>query len=129
MTHKLKITPGYNISKTINEARLMFIFEEKYVNCKSNQSDGYEKDCFIYAENWAALMQIELVNGKKLTDIYKITSFEADTEGITGYMYDMAVNILSQFWKHGEELRKLHNKEYGKEGDGVVNPALLIIKN
>jgi len=47
--------------------------------------------------------------------------------GITGFMYGCAVNLLSQCWKHGEELRKWHNKEYGHEGDGVVNPAVFTI--
>lgn len=52
---------------------------------------------------------------------------EADTEGITGYMYGCAVSILSQCWKYGEYLRKWHNKEYNYDGDGVVNPAILTI--
>lgn len=54
-------------------------------------------------------------------------SHEADTEGITGFMYGCAVNILSQCWEHGEELRKWHNKEYDYEGEGVVNPAILTV--
>lgn len=43
-------------------------------------------------------------------------------------MYGMAVSILSQCWKYGEFLRKWHNKEYGYEGDGVVNPAVMTVK-
>lgn len=52
-------------------------------------------------------------------------SHEADTEGITGFMYGCAVSILAQCWEYGEELRKWHNKEYDYDGDGVVNPAIL----
>ena len=54
-------------------------------------------------------------------------SHDADTDGITGFMYGAAVSILSNHWKYGELLRKWHNKEYGHEGDGVVNPAVLTI--
>jgi hypothetical protein len=42
-------------------------------------------------------------------------------------MYGYAVNALSQSWKYGEELRKWHNTDYGYEGDGIVNPAVLTI--
>lgn len=69
----------------------------------------------------------ELLRGDKIVDIADSTSREADTEGITGFMYGCAVNALSQLWEYGEELRKLHNKEYNYEGDGVVNPAILTI--
>ena len=55
-------------------------------------------------------------------------SHEADTEGITGFMYGCAVSILSQYWEYGEELRKWHNKEYNYDGKGVVNPAIMTIR-
>ena len=54
------------------------------------------------------------------------TRFEADTEGITGYMYNCAVAALSAFWQYGEELRCWHNQEYGYSGSGVVNTAVLV---
>ena len=54
-------------------------------------------------------------------------SREADTEGITGFMYGCAVSILSKCWVYGEYLRKWHNKEYGYDGDGVVNPAIMTV--
>lgn len=55
------------------------------------------------------------------------TSHDADTEGITGFMYGCAVNILAHVWEHGEELRRWHNGEYDYDGDGVVNPAILTV--
>ena len=64
---------------------------------------------------------------KVIVDNADKLSHEADTEGITGYMYGCAVSILSQCWKYGEYLRKWHNKEYNYDGDGVVNPAILTI--
>ena len=57
----------------------------------------------------------------------KRLSHEADKEGITGFMYGCAVNILSKCWVYGENLRKWHNKEYNYDGDGVVNPAVITI--
>ncbi len=67
------------------------------------------------------VMKVIVDNADKL-------SYEADEEGITGFMYGCAVSILSQCWKYGELLRKWHNGEYNYDGDGVVNPAILRIK-
>lgn len=92
-----------------------------------NSKDFYSLGVVNYVKRWAELMEKEIENGAKLLDIAKRTSNEADTEGITGYMYGCAVNILSQMWEHGEELRRWHNKEYNYEGDGVVNPAVITI--
>ncbi len=102
---------------------------ETYEDWKAKQNgDGYGLACFRYAENWANLMEEEMKNGAKIKDIADRLSHEADTEGITGFMYGASVSILTQCWEHGEELRKWHNKEYDYEGDGVVNPAVLSIK-
>lgn len=60
-------------------------------------------------------------------DNAKQLSYEADKEGITGFMYGAAVSILSQCWEYGEFLRKWHNKEYEYDGDGVVNPAVITV--
>lgn len=67
------------------------------------------------------VMKVIVDNADKL-------SYEADEEGITGFMYGCAVSILSQCWKYGELFRKWHNGEYNYDGDGVVNPAILRIK-
>lgn len=93
---------------------------------KSNK-DGYGGRVISYAKEWAMAMQVEIAAGKKLKDIAQQTSSDADYDGITGFMYGAAVQMLSQCWKHGEELRKWHNKEYNHEGDGVVNPAVLTL--
>lgn len=91
-------------------------------------NDPYGSCVVRYAERWANMMEQEMENGKTLIEIADATSHKADTEGITGYMYGCAVSILSQVWEHGEELRKWHNKEYGYEGNGTVNPAIITIK-
>ena len=79
--------------------------------------------------------QLEPIVGSKVIDALQAImenaeslSHEADTEGITGFMYGCAVSILSSSWEYGEELRKWHNKEYDYEGDGVVNPAIITLQ-
>jgi len=109
--------------------------QKAYDAWKDNNSDPYGKATVNYAIRWANLMEAKLAQGAALKDIAKATSHEADTEGITGFMYGCAVSILSQCWIHGEELRRWHNKEtqLGTEGDkanesgAVLNLALLNI--
>ena len=94
---------------------------------KSKNTDGYGACIYEYAEGWAKLMQVEISKGKLLKDVAEKTSFEMGFLGITGFMYGASVQVLSQCWKYGEDLRKWHNKEYNHEGDGVVNPAILTV--
>lgn len=101
--------------------------EEIWNKCVESNKDPYGSYVIRYAERWANMMEAEIDKGAKVKDIAGKTSHEADTEGITGFMYGCAVNILSNVWAYGEELRKWHNKEYDYEGDGVVNPAILTI--
>ena len=73
-------------------------------------------------------MQVEMGSGKLLPDIAQQTSNDADTEGITGFMYGASIQVLFTTWKHGEELRLWHNAQYKHSSDGVVNPAILTLK-
>jgi hypothetical protein len=96
---------------------------------KENNKEPYSLAVVKYTERWANLMEKELEKGNTVADIAKETSHEADTDGITGFMYGCAVSFLSKVWEHGEELRVWHNKKYGIENkEGVVNPAILTIK-
>ena len=100
-----------------------------------NNTDMYGAGIYRYAEAWANLMEEKINTGANLEDIASSTSHEADTEGITGFMYGAAVSVLSHAWEHGEELRLWHNldTQIGNEGEkanesgGVLNPALLNI--
>ena len=102
--------------------------------CEAN-TDPYGNGVIMYAERWANLMEAKVSEGAKLEDIAKTTSHEADTDGITGFMYGYAVSILSAVWEHGEALRRWHNLdtqlenegERANENGGVLNPALLNI--
>lgn len=111
------------------EIIIMKVKDQKvYDDWKAKNTDGYGMGIFRFAEKWANLMEEKISEGKSVKDIADKTSNEADTEGITGFMYGAAVSILAQCWEHGEELRKWHNKEYDYEGEGTVNPAILTIK-
>ena len=101
----------------------------------AQQKDDYSKEIFRYAERWANLMESAIGSGAVLANIAEKTSREADTSGITGFMYGAAASVLSQTWEHGEELRLWHNlkTQMGNEGEKanekgtVLNPALLSI--
>ena len=111
------------------EGKVNIVNRKEYQDYIDKQKgDPYGLGVFSYAERWADMMEIEMSTGKEIKDIAKELSFKADTEGITGFMYGCAVNVLAQHWEHGEELRRWHNGNYGHEGDGVVNPAIITLK-
>jgi hypothetical protein len=101
-----------------------------------NRDGGYSEVVFKFAEEWAGLMEVEIDNGKKLSDVAKETAHKvASTHGITGFQYSCAVSILAHAWAHGEELRIWHNldTQINDEGEranasgGVLNTAMLNI--
>ena len=96
---------------------------------ENNSKDGYSQAVVIYADTWAKLMQLEIAKGKTIKECADKTQEPCDYLGITGFQYGCIIEMLSEFWKHGEELRKWHNKEYGVGEDkkGVVNPAILTV--
>lgn len=104
-------------------------------NGKKNNTDPYGSAIYKYAEEWADIMEAEITNGARVEDIARDSSHEADTAGLTGFMYGAAVSILSNVWKYGEALRNWHNldTQIGNEGEkankegGVLNPALMTI--
>lgn len=107
--------------------------ESEYAIWRAANADDYSRRCFTYAEEWADMMEADMREGAKLADVAEKRSHDADTDGITGFMYGMAVAILAKAWVHGEELRRWHNlkTQIGREGEkanasgGVLNPALL----
>lgn len=95
--------------------------------CEINSEDSYSLAVVDFAKRWAELMESEIANGAKLVDVADRTSTEADTDGVTGFMYGCAVSALFQLWEHGNELRMWHNKKYNYDGEGIVNPAIITI--
>ena len=105
--------------------------EEDYHKGYNNNLDPYGHAVYTFAERWAELMEKEIEAtgnpSKSITENAERLIQEADTEGITGFMYGCAVSVLADCWEYGEILRKWHNKEYHYEGNGVVNPAILTL--
>jgi hypothetical protein len=101
-----------------------------------NNPDEYGSAIVRYAESWADLMESKIEERFAIEDIAEETSHQADTEGITGFMYGCAVSVLAQIWEYGGELTRWHNKDIqiSNEGDlanengGVLNPALINIR-
>jgi len=115
---------------------------------QDNNKKDYGAVIIRYAEAWANLMEAKLesewdgvLEGRVFSDdrfaeIAKATSYEANTEGITGFMYGAAVQVLADCWIFGEQLRRWHNlaTQIHNEGEAanekpgaVLNPALLSI--
>jgi len=74
-----------------------------------NEDDPYGSRIFKLAEDWALLMEKHIKEGYDLTkslvnDCFKI----ADFDGVTGYMYHSAVNILTTLWFYGDILSQIY---------------------
>lgn len=119
------------------EERMNLKNEAAWQKCVEVNDDPYSKACVDYAERWANLMEERMAGDRAmLASVAKQASHDANTGGITGYMYGAAVSMLLKCWEHGEALRRWHNKDtqIGDEGDranesgGVLNPALLNIR-
>lgn len=97
--------------------------EEKWKMSVEKNTDFYGKGVLDFAKAWAIYMEESTLTKESMEEACK----KAGVDGITGFMYGAAVSLLSECWKQGEELRKLHNEEYGHSGEGVVNPAIITI--
>lgn len=69
-------------------------------------SEPYGHRIITYAEDWANLMEREMAQGRTLEEVAEPMSREADTDGITGFMYGAAVSTLAAVWEHGDALRR-----------------------
>ena len=97
----------------------------------ANNSDPYGAATYRYAAQWARVMEAMMADGATLKDCAEDASHVADDEGITGFMYGCAVQILAAVWVHGNELRIWHNGNHGVSEErakgGTVNPAVLSV--
>lgn len=105
-------------------------YKAQFAKCK----DFYERSCFTYAEKWAEMLENEIETStddakKVIEDNAARLGMKADTMGITGNIYGCAVNVLAQYWEYGDYLRCWHNKKFNYAGEGVVDPAVLLVRN
>jgi hypothetical protein len=83
--------------------------EESYKKFIEINNDPYSLCVVRFMKHWAELMEQQIELGKNVADIARETEIQADTEGITGFMYGCAVNALIQFWEYGEQLKDIVN--------------------
>ena len=73
--------------------------------------DFYSAGILRYAERWAAMMEDRIEAGATVAEAAEATHHLADTENISGFMYGQAVNLLSGYWEHGDELRQWQDQQ------------------
>ena len=79
--------------------------KKRYIEWKKKNEDEYGKEVFEFAERWADLMEVVRAAGRKIEDVYEELSDTANTNGITGMMYYVALKILVENWVYGDELK------------------------
>jgi len=94
------------VDRKISGISMEFSDRASWDKVKSLNTDPYGAAAVRYAERWAKLMQAEMDSGKKLEDIIESTSYQADDEGMTGFMHGAARCILYKTWKYGKALDK-----------------------
>ena len=78
-----------------------------------NSNDVYSLCLVTYACRWAKYMQhLMAKHSKAIYQIADNASHVTGVEGITRFMYECAVAVLSDCWKYGEQLRKWHDKKW-----------------
>ena len=82
---------------------------------EANSESGYSSCVIYYAEHWAKFMQYFMTKygGVEFTQIVREASDATGINRTTGNILGSAVKFLSRVWKHGEELQKWYDNEYG----------------
>lgn len=113
--------------RQIKGIELEFKDEDAWIRSRAANNDGYGGAAMDYAEYWAKKMQRHIADGETVAECADYAQNGLGFLGITGFQFGCAVGILTQAWKHGEELRVWHNAKYGHHRKGVVNPAVMTI--
>lgn len=109
--------------------------EKDWEQCKEiNSKDMYSRYAIEFMVRWAELLEKKIEENPDISAEDAIrkyadgTSVKADIDGITGFQFGCVVNLLYKFWIFGKELNAWHNSKYGYEGEGTVNPAMMLLK-
>lgn len=82
--------------------------EEVLQSWFDRNQDDYGRRCITYAQDWAKLIQVKIREGVPLTkELVNELSHQADTDGITGFMYGASKNVLRTTWKHWNRIKNL----------------------
>lgn len=82
----------------IKDVEFEFKDREAFDEWSAKNTDPYGARCFSYALEWGSLMQLAKENGESFMDCSPRCSREADYDGITGFMYSVAQQILKKHW-------------------------------
>lgn len=117
------------ILKVDSETEIQLANPERWEELVKSNTDSYGAGIMKYARLWGKLMQRRMAEtGLSVAEVAEQASYDADIMGMSGFGYGCAVQALVECWSHGEELRRWHNAQYGHSGEGVVNPAVLVIR-
>ena len=97
------------VSELIKDEVLELTAEKAWKKSVQVNIDPYGSGVVRYAERWGKLMQVEMRQrgASVLTkEIVDATKFRADNEGMSGFSWSCARNLLIQCWKYGAELGK-----------------------
>lgn len=102
--------------------------ESLWKDLKKKES-SYGKAIMCTATEWAKAMEILMKKGFNLEEIAEEALDICDPDDdLTGYAEGCLVEVLSQCWEYGDNLRLWYNKNHGGyNGNGVANPAQMII--
>ncbi len=114
---------------------MIFKDTQVYESYHANSNDEYGKTILDFAERWAELLEKRIINNfedsveNTIEKHAEETCDEIDKDfGISGYAYGCAISFLADTWEYGDHLKDWHNKKYDYAGNGVINPARLVIE-
>lgn len=133
--HQKRLNHVYDVIRTGNLSVPFWKFIGFKLAIKKHSSSNLDRLVIEYALAWGIEMQKAMKNGAKLADVADQLSHDVDN-GMSGFSHGLAVAFLCRYWKHGEELRRWHNRQYGVSDDEskthkgkVVNPAIIRISS
>lgn len=104
----------------------------------SRNKDSYGKACLVFAAEWAKNMETLIFKNGSEKGFLALSEIEIEESskkaddialGVTGFMYGVAIDILSRTWRYGKMLQNWHNAKYGQPGiEGTVNPAIVTVE-
>ena len=97
------------VSELIKDEVLELTAEKAWKKSVQVNIDPYGSGVVRYAERWGKLMQVEMrqrATSVLTKEVVDATKFRADNEGMSGFSWSCARNLLIQCWKYGAELGK-----------------------
>ena len=109
----------------------MIKYQEKWNKwVEANKDDGYGNACVDVAREVMRLLDTPEYQEFNPHSIICDADENVQADGITGFMAGCVAQMVTQCHSRGEEFKVKWNKQYDdKPREGVINPALLILKD